>query len=140
MTYEERVMEKLQEIRESIKKVQDNIPKTFQEFSKMGIGKDGIYKNIEFAIESIIDICSMLVKEFELGIPGEDMDILRELEENKILSKEVVKKVIEMHGFRNFLVHRYGKLDDKIAYNDIKRGLKDFEFILKEIEKAINRK
>jgi uncharacterized protein YutE (UPF0331/DUF86 family) len=44
----------------------------------------------------------------------------------------------EMKGFRNFLVHRYGILDDEIAYNDIKTGLKDFTTIFKEIESIIS--
>lgn len=42
-----------------------------------------------------------------------------------------------MRGFRNFLVHRYGAIDDRIAFKDIKKGLKDFGIFKKEIERFI---
>lgn len=138
--YRERMLEKLQGARESVEKVKKNFPDNLKIFLKMGLERDGIYKNIEFAIQSIIDICSMLVKEFELGVPEEELDIFEELKEGKILSKGVVGKIIEMRGFRNFLVHRYGRLNDKIAYRDIKQGLPDFDTIFKALENAIGRR
>ena len=39
-----------------------------------------------------------------------------------------------MKGFRNILAHRYGKINDEQAYEDVKDGLKDFELIINEIE------
>jgi len=42
-----------------------------------------------------------------------------------------------MKKFRNILVHKYGEIDDKKAYDEINKGLKDFEKIIKEIEKFL---
>ena len=42
-----------------------------------------------------------------------------------------------MKGFRNYLVHRYGSLEDDVAYADIKNGLKDFDKILAELKQKI---
>lgn len=47
--------------------------------------------------------------------------------------------IVRMRGFRNFLVHRYGSIDDRKAYKDIKEGLKDFEKVFKAFEDAIER-
>ena len=138
--YRERVLEKLQEARESVDKVKNNLPDSLDMFLNMELERDGIYKNIEFAIQSIIDICSMLVKEFELGVPEEEMDIFEELAERKILSRKIVEKIIEMRGFRNFLVHRYGRLNDRVAFRDMKEGLPDFDAVFKALECAISRK
>ena len=44
-----------------------------------------------------------------------------------------------MKGFRNILVHRYGEIDDDIAYEEIKNGLKDFEEFEKEIESFLEK-
>jgi len=44
-----------------------------------------------------------------------------------------------MKKFRNVLVHKYGDIDDKKAYEDIKEGLKDFEHIINEIEKFLKK-
>ena len=43
------------------------------------------------------------------------------------------EKVKEMKGFRNFLVHRYGKIVDEVAFKNIKKALPDFELFSKEI-------
>lgn len=137
--YKERVFKKLTEARKSMDKIKLNFPDKLDDFLKMDLERDGIYKNIEFVIQTIVDICSILIKEFDLGIPGEEADIFEELEKNKILEKKVINKIIKMKGFRNFLVHRYGKIDDKIAYNDIKNGLKDFDEIFEAIEKVVEK-
>ena len=136
MTYRERILEKIQEARSSIQKVKKYLPESMDEFQKMDIQKDGIYKNIEFSIQAILDICFMLVKEFDLGIPDEETGAFELLERKKILSRKTVEKIADMRGFRNFLVHRYGNIDDETAFNNIKNGLGDFEEIFREMEKA----
>ena len=91
---------------------------------------------IEFAIQNILDICAMIVKNKGLQVPNSDDDVLTELEDAHIMKKDVVETIRQMKGFRNFLVHRYGVLNDRIAYNDIKTGLKDFTRVFKEIRKV----
>ena len=49
---------------------------------------------------------------------------------NKILPEEMKGKLGSMKGFRNIIVHRYGKLDDNLAFNIASENLGDFyEFI-----------
>ncbi len=38
-----------------------------------------------------------------------------------------------LKGFRNFLVRRYGKIKDVIAFKDIKQGLSGFALFKEEI-------
>ena len=47
------------------------------------------------------------------------------------------EKIKEMKSFRNILVHRYGEIEDEIAYEEIKNGLEDFEKFEKEIEEFL---
>ena len=133
----ERILEKLAEAQDSVQLVRDNLPGSYEEFLSMKrLEKDGIYKNIEFAIQNILDICAMIVKNKGLQVPNSDDDVLTELEDAHIMKKDVVETIRQMKGFRNFLVHRYGVLNDRIAYNDIKTGLKDFTKVFKEIRKV----
>ena len=44
---------KLQEIVEGVSLVQDALPESAEEFHRLGLVKDGIYKRIEFAIEAV---------------------------------------------------------------------------------------
>ncbi len=41
---------KMKEIEESIRLVEEHLPESFEEFSNLGLVKDGIYKRVEFAI------------------------------------------------------------------------------------------
>lgn len=131
----EKVVDKLDQSEDSIKIVRENLPPNFDEFKSLSkLEKDGIYKNIESAIQNILDICAIILKKEDLRVPSSDEDMLEELEEGNILDKDIAELIKKMKGFRNFLVHRYGKINDEIAYKDIKKGLNDFERIFKEIK------
>ncbi|MCK4730333.1 MAG: DUF86 domain-containing protein [Candidatus Aenigmarchaeota archaeon] len=135
MELKTRIEEKLVRSREALEEIDENLPEKFEEFQELGLVKDGIYKKTEFIIQNILDICAILVKKLKLGIPEDDFDILQKL--NKTFDKKTINKIIELRGFRNFLVHRYGNIDDEIAFEDIETGIKDFEKIFDEIEKVI---
>lgn len=136
---EEIIRTKLQEMEESANIVKKNLPKKLEDFLELGLVKDGIYKKIEFAIENVIDICNIINSDLKLGIPREEVEVIENLEKKGIISRELARKIKNMRGFRNFLVHRYGAIDDRIAFKDIKKGLKDFGIFKKEIERFISK-
>jgi uncharacterized protein YutE (UPF0331/DUF86 family) len=131
---EEIIRIKLKEIKDSLTKIKNNLPKTLEEFLDLGLIKDGIYKRVEFMIENVLDICKIINTDLNLGLPKKDVDIIENLVKHKIISKKMGEKIKEMKSFRNILVHVYGEIEDEIAYEEIKNGLKDFEDFEKEIE------
>ena len=124
---------KLKIIEENLDLVKENLPNNVNEFKALGLVKDGIYKKIEASIQEVISICSIINSDLKLGIPSNRDDIIISLIENYILSRKMGEKVKEMKGFRNFLIHRYGKINDEVAFKDIKNGLPDFELFKKEV-------
>jgi uncharacterized protein YutE (UPF0331/DUF86 family) len=136
---EEIIRTKLKQMEESIKSVKENLPSSLEKFINLGLVKDGIYKRVEFAIENVLDICNIINADLELGLPSEEGEIIDNLVKTKILSKKMGRKIKSMRGFRNFLVHRYGLIDDRIAFKNIKRGLKDFFSFKKEILKFLEK-
>jgi uncharacterized protein YutE (UPF0331/DUF86 family) len=136
---EEIIRIKLKDIRDSLEKVKSHLPQTLEEFLDLGLIKDGIYKKVEFMIENVLDICKIINTDLNLGLPKKDVDIIENLVKNEIISKEMGEKIKEMKSFRNILVHRYGEIEDEIAYEEIKNGLKDFEDFEREIEKFLEK-
>ena len=128
---------KIKEIEESIGLVEEYLPDKFEKFSSMGLMKDGIYKRIEFAIENVFDICAIINTDLELGIPSNDEDIVENLVKNKSLSEEMKEKLRSMKGFRNIVVHRYGRIDDKLAFEILKKNIKDFHEFIRKIEEFL---
>ena len=125
---------KIMEIREGVALVRSHLPGTFDEFSRLGLLKDGMYKRTEFAIENVLDICAVLNADLRLGIPGQDEEIIASLHASGILSGEMAKKIRGMKAFRNIVVHRYGAIDDRIAYSLLTTNLPDLDLFCGEIE------
>lgn len=124
---------KIKEIEESLKLVEDNMPESFEKFSNLGLVKDGMYKRLEFCIENVFNICAIVNTDLELGIPESDENIVENLTKNKVISKDLGENLKSMKGFRNILVHRYGKINDEMAYNIMIDHLQDFSDFIKEI-------
>jgi uncharacterized protein YutE (UPF0331/DUF86 family) len=128
---------KLVEIRDSVGIVRDNLPDKLEGFLQLGLIRDGIYKKIEHAIENVLDICAVLNSDLMLGVPGEDEDILLHLQAHRIISLELAGKIRGMKAFRNIMVHRYGAIDDTIAYRLLNEHLGDFDLFQAEIEEFL---
>ena len=130
---------KLTQVIDDVNLVSENLPDNFNEFKVMGLAKDGIYKRLESAIESILDVCAIINSDLGLGMPEAEENILDNLEFKKIFDKKILDLIKEMKKFRNILVHRYGKINDETAFEDIKEGSKDFELIIEETERFLEK-
>ncbi len=130
---------KLKEIAEGISLVQQHLPATAGEFRTLGLVKDGIYKRTEFAIENVFDICAIINTDLSLGVPGDDEDILVHLRDNNLISRSMQEKIHLMRGFRNIVVHRYGTIDDSLAFQLLTENIGDFSLFAAEIEKVLDR-
>ncbi len=135
---EERILSKINDAKDNIELVRKNFPDDYEKvksFSKLE--RDGLYKNIEFAIQNVLHICAIILKEEDLRVPESDESMLEELRASGVLKEETVETMRNMKGFRNYLVHRYGEIDGKTAYNNIKPGIEDFEKIFKKFRDYI---
>lgn len=131
------ILSKINEIEESIPLIADNMPEEFEEFENLGLLKDGIYKRIQYIIENILDICAIINSDMKFSPPGEEDDIINNLVKNKILPHSIGNKIKELKGFRNIIVHRYGKIDDRLSFELINENLGDFDKIIGSIKKII---
>ena len=122
----EQILSKPAEIEESIDLVKENMPEEFEEYETLGIVKDGIYKRLEFSIENVINICSIINSDLKLGIPAKEQDVTDTLISEGILSEKMQELIRQMKGFRNIVVHRYGKIDDQITFAIISEHIDDF--------------
>ena len=131
---------KLKIVEENVSLVKENLPEKIEDFINLGLIKDGIYKRIDASIQEILSICSIINTDLKLGVPPNRDEILKTLIDNYIISEKMGRIVKELKGFRNFLVYRYGKIQDEIAFEDIKKGLLDFKYFNDEILLFLKRK
>jgi uncharacterized protein YutE (UPF0331/DUF86 family) len=133
----ELIRSKLADIDESISLVEENLPESFDEFSQLGLLKDGIYKRMEYAIENIIDVCSIINSDLRLSVPESEEFFIEILGHKGILTQSMVDKTRRMKGFRNIIVHRYGRIDDLLAYKILTEHMDDFSEFIESIEQFL---
>lgn len=130
---------KIAEIREGLELVKRHLPKSFDEFEPLGIVKDGIYKRMEFCIENVFDICAIIDTDLKLGVPSSDEDILKILVRNGIFDVKMAEMLRSMKGFRNIVVHRYGGIDDSLAYEFLSNNLGDFDEFIEKVTEFVDK-
>ncbi|MFX0209104.1 MAG: DUF86 domain-containing protein [Candidatus Hodarchaeota archaeon] len=133
------IIQKLEQIIENISLIHNNLPDKYSKFESLGLVKDGIYKRLDYSIELVIDICSIINADLKLGLPNGESEIITNLVNKKIINSDLEEAIRGMKSFRNILVHRYGKIDDQISYNLLKQHLDDFETFRIEILNYLKR-
>ena len=116
------------------------IPRNFQEYRKSTRDRRACERLLHISIESVLDMCNMLASRLRLGLPGDEEDLLQKLQEAETLSTKTIRKIRSLKAFRNILVHRYGRLDDKAVYEILKKHLEDFEEFIAEVRKILREK
>jgi uncharacterized protein YutE (UPF0331/DUF86 family) len=135
----ELIRSKLLDIEDSVSLVEKNLPSSYEEFSQLGLVKDGIYKRMEFAIENIIDICSIISSDLRLSVPESEESFVESLANIGILTPNMAEKTRRMKGFRNIIVHRYGRIDDLLAHKILTEHMEDFYEFIKSIERFLEK-
>jgi len=83
--------------------------------------------NLQRAIQSTIDLATHVVASEGLGIPDTIRGNFVLLENAKIITKTLSKKMQSMVGFRNIAIHDYQTLDVDILKAILSKNLKDLE-------------
>ncbi len=108
--------------------VVENMPETFEKFSKKGLEKHGIYKAVE---ETPKILYSYAEKYFdEQGKDTRSQMVIQFLD----ISEESKKFLRELLGFRTFLVADYDGINDKEFFENFEENLTKFDKLLEELE------
>ena len=98
---------------------------------------DNAERNIQIAIQAVIDIGNHVVADMDLGTPKDYKDIFHLLATNNIVPESLAEKLAAMTGLRNVLVHDYLEVDLNLIHRIIKIELGDFEEFIRAVLKLI---
>lgn len=132
----ERILAKLDELDGYQGELRQIMPASFEEYKKIE-KKRACERLMQVAIECVIDVCALVVSGLRLGLPSEEDDLFERLEEVGLISSGMKETLKNMKGFRNLLVHEYGRVDDEIVYDMVRNRLSDFSDFKKEIIKVL---
>ena len=124
------ILARIDKIRECIGKLQRFAALEEDAFLSDSSATDSAERNIQIAIQAVIDIGNHVVADMDLGTPKDYKEIFHLLARHKVISEPLAAKVISMTGLRNVLVYDYLEIDLRLVHRIIKTELGDFgEFV-----------
>ena len=99
--------------------------------------QESILFNIQTAVQNCIDIAAHIISEEGLGVPGSTTEMLYTLEKNGYLDNDLTQKMVKAVGFRNLIVHEYGKIELEQVYEIAQNDINDLNEYLKAIIKKL---
>jgi len=131
------VDKKLRTIEQYLRELREvNFP-SFENFREDVIKKRFVERNIELAIEQMIDVCRHIVSALDLKEPNTYAECFHMLSKEGVIPKENVATFQKMVRYRNMLIHAYNGIDDSVTYGIYKKNLGDFETYINLIRKYI---
>ena len=127
------LLAKLAAIEHHLARIREKRQVDIQAFLKDLDRQESILFNLQMAIQNCIDIAAHIVSEEEFGIPGSTNELFYFLEENGIIDPGLTEKMVHAVGFRNLIVHEYGKTDMEIVYRTARDDIEDLREFMRNV-------
>ena len=99
--------------------------------------QESILFNIQMAVQNCIDIAAHIISEKGLGVPGSTTEMFYVLGKSGYLDSDLTQKMVKAIGFRNLIVHEYGKIELEQVYEIAQNDINDLNEYLKAIFKKL---
>ena len=110
------ISNKLEKLSDYVQKLEELKQLNLAELRNKPIERAATERFFQMAIESVIDICSMIISHEDLDRPDEYRKTITLLADAGILDEKFAENFSQIAGFRNILVHQYADVDLDILY------------------------
>ncbi len=138
MVDRERVLAKIDELDGYLRELRAIAPTSFAEFQQIE-KRRACERLLQISVEAVIDLCHLFVSGLRLGLPADEDDLFMKLEQAGIFPAAMAGTLRRMKGFRNILVHEYGRVDERIVYDAATTRLGDLEAFRQEALAVLQR-
>lgn len=123
-----------------LKKLRELAKLEYEEFSESQTFPDLAERNLQIAIQCLLDIGNHIIAEEGFKPPDRNEDIFKILGEEGIIPISFASRIEGMASFRNILVHDYLEIDIQKVYHHLTNYLEDFREFARHIIKYIEAK
>ena len=103
--------------------------------------QSAVERNLQVAIQCMLDIGNHIIAEDEAPAPDTNDDIFRILRDARVMPTDFYDRIKGVGGFRNILVHNYLEVDVDLVYRFLQSDMDDFErfaeLIVAYLDKAV---
>lgn len=121
------IKQRLNQLSNSLKKIERYKEVSLEEFLEDEIIQDVVEYNLFIAINMMIDIATHIVVDSGIGNPETFGEAFELLYKHKYFSADEAKNYKKMVGLRNILSHEYLKIDKKIIYSILQNNIIDIK-------------
>ena len=133
MKYNGVIEAKLRVIEEKLSEIESWHIDSFAVFDASSLLQNAVERALQVMIEAVIDTGERILA-VEKEPPASSAGIIHRLQELGVISDS--KDYVDMVRFRNFIVHRYEKIDLEIVYTILKNKLKVFRTFVDEVRQT----
>ncbi len=131
------ILAKAGSVQKYLSRVMEKRDTELQIFLKDLDRQESILFNLQMAIQNCIDIAAHIISEEGFGVPGSTNEMFYLLEANGYLDSELTEKMVKAVGFRNLIVHEYGKIELKQVFEVAQQDIKDLgEYLISIFKKS----
>lgn len=131
------IYSKLESLRRCVERIRDKTPESAEQLLEDFDLQDIICINLERAIQTCVDIGSIVIAESDLPAPSTMSEVFDQLAKLDYVPKQLAVLMKKAVGFRNIAVHAYQEIDWAIVYSIATKRLADFSLFAKHIAERI---
>jgi len=133
------ITRRLEKLRECLGKLEPLRKKRRDEFDQQPYLRDIVERNLEVAIQCLIDMGNRIISIEDTEKPRDYYDIFLILGNLQVLPPEFARHIAPLAGFRNILVHDYVSVDWDLVHEHL-QNLEDFYDFETHIKKWLKRR
>jgi uncharacterized protein YutE (UPF0331/DUF86 family) len=134
MKYNGIIETKLRTIEDKLAEIESWKIVSFHQLQTNSMLRNATERALQVAIEGIIDICEHILALEGISAQDTSANVIRKVIEKGIITNN--PEYADMIRFRNFIVHRYEKIDLEIIYAIVSKKLPVFRSFIHEIRKS----
>jgi len=134
MKYNGIIEAKLRAIEEKLSEIESWQIISYEKLKMNSMLRNATERALQVAIDSIIDICEHILALEGISAPDTSANVVKKIIEIGIITNS--PEYLEMIRFRNFIVHRYEKIDLEIVYAIVSNRLPVFRNFIHEIRNS----
>jgi len=127
------ILRKLADLSTYIQQISDFRSLSVDEYKSDWKTQRIVDRTLHIMIEMCIDITGHLISDLKLRVPESYADGFRILNENGIVSDDLIESLMKMAKFRNIIVHQYEKVDPEIVISILQGNIDDCQKFSDEI-------
>lgn len=134
MKYNGIIEAKLRTIEEKLSEIESWQIVSYQQLEINSMLRNATERALQVTIEAIIDVCEHILAIEGISAPDTSSNVIKKVIEMGIITNN--PEYPDMIRFRNFIVHRYEKIDLEIIYAIVSKKLPVFRNFIHEIRKS----